>query len=36
MQKHWGYKIIDTINWVKRTPKGNIAKGHGFYLQHAK
>lgn len=36
MTKHWGYKIVDTITWVKRTPKANIAKGHGFYLQHAK
>ena len=36
MQKAWGYKIVDTISWVKRTAKANIAKGHGFYLQHAK
>lgn len=36
MQKAWGYNIVDTITWVKRTPKANIAKGHGFYLQHAK
>lgn len=36
MSKVWGYKIVDTITWVKRTAKANIAKGHGYYLQHAK
>ena len=32
----WGYKLADEICWVKKTVKGKIAKGHGFYLQHAK
>ena len=36
MEKKWGYKVIDNINWVKKTVTGKIAKGHGFYLQHAK
>jgi mRNA (2'-O-methyladenosine-N6-)-methyltransferase len=36
MEKVWGYKIVDSITWVKKTINGKIAKGHGFYLQHAK
>ena len=24
------------MTWVKKTVNGKIAKGHGFYLQHAK
>lgn len=36
MEKKWGYKVIDIINWIKKTVNGKIAKGHGFYLQHAK
>lgn len=32
----WGYKLIDEIAWIKKTVNGKIAKGHGFYLQHAK
>ena len=36
MEKRWGYKVIDIVNWVKKTVNGKIAKGHGFYLQHAK
>ena len=36
MEKKWGYKIIDTITWVKMTVNGKIAKSHGYYLQHAK
>jgi mRNA (2'-O-methyladenosine-N6-)-methyltransferase len=27
---------VDEITWVKKTVNGKIAKGHGFYLQHAK
>jgi mRNA (2'-O-methyladenosine-N6-)-methyltransferase len=27
---------VDELAWVKRTVNGKIAKGHGFYLQHAK
>jgi len=34
--KHWGYKLVDEIVWIKKTINGKIAKGHGFYLQHAK
>ena len=36
MEKNWGYKVVDSINWVKKTVNGKIAKGHGYYLQHAK
>ena len=32
----WGYDLVDEIVWVKKTVNGKIAKGHGFYLQHAK
>jgi len=28
--------VVDSINWVKKTVNGKIAKGHGYYLQHAK
>lgn len=31
-----GYKVVDEIAWVKQTVNGKIAKGHGYYLQHAK
>jgi mRNA m6A methyltransferase catalytic subunit len=34
--KTTGYKLVDEITWVKMTVNGKIAKGHGFYLQHAK
>eukprot|EP01017_Pseudomicrothorax_dubius_P037094 TRINITY_DN538_c0_g4_i4.p1 TRINITY_DN538_c0_g4~~TRINITY_DN538_c0_g4_i4.p1 ORF type:complete len:317 (+),score=83.11 TRINITY_DN538_c0_g4_i4:42-992(+) len=36
MMEKWGYKLVDEIIWVKKTVNGKIAKGHGFYLQHAK
>ncbi len=36
MENKWGYRIIDQIPWIKATVNGKIAKGHGFYLQHAK
>ena len=36
MEKVWGYKVVDSITWIKKTINGKIAKGHGFYLQHAK
>ena len=32
----WGYELVDSITWVKKTVNAKIAKGHGFYLQHAK
>lgn len=33
--KH-GYGVVDELVWVKQTVNGKIAKGHGYYLQHAK
>lgn len=30
------YKLIDELVWIKQTVNGKIAKGHGYYLQHAK
>ena len=36
MFDRWGYGLVDEIVWVKKTVTGKIAKGHGFYLQHAK
>lgn len=36
MMENWGYKLVDEIVWIKKTINGKIAKGHGFYLQHAK
>jgi mRNA (2'-O-methyladenosine-N6-)-methyltransferase len=36
MEQVWGYKLVDSITWVKKTVNGKIAKGHGYYLQHAK
>lgn len=36
MMEHNGYKLVDEIAWVKQTVNGKIAKGHGYYLQHAK
>lgn len=32
----WGYRLVDDITWVKATVNRRLAKGHGFYLQHAK
>ena len=34
--KKWGYKYVDDITWVKQTVNRRMAKGHGYYLQHAK
>lgn len=34
--ERWGYRFVDDIAWVKRTSNRRIAKGHGYYLQHAK
>lgn len=36
MMEEFGYKLVDEIAWVKQTVNGKIAKGHGYYLQHAK
>ena len=32
----YGYTLVDEITWIKQTVNGKIAKGHGYYLQHAK
>ncbi|KAI8647601.1 MT-A70-domain-containing protein [Parasitella parasitica] len=32
----WGYTYVDEITWVKQTVNRRLAKGHGYYLQHAK
>ncbi|KAJ3392301.1 hypothetical protein HDU92_008532 [Lobulomyces angularis] len=32
----WGYTYVDEITWVKQTVNRRMAKGHGYYLQHAK
>jgi mRNA (2'-O-methyladenosine-N6-)-methyltransferase len=29
-------RLVDELTWVKQTVTGKIAKGHGYYLQHAK
>ena len=34
--KEWGYEYVDDVVWVKRTVNRRMAKGHGYYLQHAK
>jgi mRNA m6A methyltransferase catalytic subunit len=36
MMEKWGYTFIDEIAWAKRTINRKLAKGHGYYLQHAK
>lgn len=48
MFRKWGYtydnspslltifRLVDDITWVKQTVNRKLAKGHGFYLQHAK
>ncbi|XP_004347573.2 MT-A70 family protein [Capsaspora owczarzaki ATCC 30864] len=36
MLKRWGYRFVDSIDWVKFTVNRRLAKCHGFYLQHAK
>jgi N6-adenosine-specific RNA methylase IME4 len=36
LMEQWGYKLVDSITWVKKTVNGKIAKVHGYYLQHAK
>lgn len=30
------FSYIDDITWVKQTVNRRMAKGHGYYLQHAK
>lgn len=36
LMEKWGYRFVDDIAWVKATVNRRMAKGHGFYLQHAK
>ncbi|KAJ1848223.1 hypothetical protein LPJ70_001134 [Coemansia sp. RSA 2708] len=36
LMKQWGYTYVDDITWVKQTVNRRMAKGHGYYLQHAK
>lgn len=36
LMKRWGYTYVDSIDWVKQTVNRRLAKGHGYYLQHAK
>ena len=36
LMEQWGYQVVDSITWVKKTVNVKIAKGHGYYLQHAK
>ncbi|KAJ2157156.1 hypothetical protein GGF46_004700 [Coemansia sp. RSA 552] len=36
LMKQWGYRYVDDITWVKQTVNRRMAKGHGYYLQHAK
>jgi mRNA (2'-O-methyladenosine-N6-)-methyltransferase len=36
LMQRWGYQYIDDITWVKQTVNRRMAKGHGYYLQHAK
>ena len=36
MMQAWGYEFIDEIVWVKSTVNRRLAKGHGYFLQHAK
>ncbi|KAL6041488.1 MT-A70-domain-containing protein [Balamuthia mandrillaris] len=36
LMEKWGYRLVDDLTWVKATVNRRLAKGHGFYLQHAK
>ena len=36
LYEKYGYTLVDEVAWVKQTVNGKIAKGHGYYLQHAK
>lgn len=36
MMKNWGYKIINTINWIKVSKSGIYLPSHGYYFQHNK
>lgn len=34
--KEQGYKVIECITWLKMSTNRLMARGHGYYLQHAK
>ena len=36
MMRRWGYEFCDEISWIKLTSNNHLAKGNGYYLQHAK
>ncbi|KAJ9054969.1 hypothetical protein DSO57_1008857 [Entomophthora muscae] len=36
LMERWGYTFVEDITWVKQTVNRRMAKGHGYYLQHAK
>ena len=36
MMHNWGYDFVDELVWAKCTVNRRVAKGHGYYLQHAK
>jgi mRNA (2'-O-methyladenosine-N6-)-methyltransferase len=36
LMQRWGYRHVDDVTWVKQTVNRRLAKGHGYYLQHAK
>lgn len=36
MMKKWGYKIVNTINWIKVSKSGIYLPSHGYYFQHNK
>ncbi|OHS94871.1 MT-A70 family protein [Tritrichomonas foetus] len=36
MMKNWGYRIVETINWVKVSKSGIYLPSHGYYFQHNK
>lgn len=36
MMRDWGYKVVQTINWVKVSRTGRYMPSHGYYFQHNK
>lgn len=36
MMRNWGYKIVQTLNWVKVSRTGRYMPSHGYYFQHNK
>lgn len=33
--KRWGYRYVDRITWVKKTPNENLAVSQGYYFLHS-